>query len=285
MSLLDALSNKPVRISELSKRTGISTKLIHYYLKKGYLHPPVFKRGNQAFYDHTHSERINLLLQCKKRGVPLVYACELWEEGNLSRETIRKQTFPVNDSQTRLQIIDTATQVFLHKGYQQTSISEIVNNIGITKSAFYYYFKNKKDIYFTCISIICETFSQKTFQQIEEEKNPVRRLLMRAHSLTQHTDEKINIIQLLKESLWNEDDDLKNKASNILLHYWINPLKEDLQCCINNNMIRPVNIDITSLGLLSLFESFSYHSLIKNNYPNEEIANCLVDLVTYGLLK
>ncbi|HOL18234.1 MAG TPA: MerR family DNA-binding transcriptional regulator [Bacillota bacterium] len=38
-----------LRIGDLAARSGVSKQLIHYYLRRGYLHPPIYKRGNQAF--------------------------------------------------------------------------------------------------------------------------------------------------------------------------------------------------------------------------------------------
>ena len=48
---------------------------------------------------------------------------------------------------TKEQILKTALKHFAKKGYKNTSIEEIAKEIGITKPAVYYYFKNKKALY------------------------------------------------------------------------------------------------------------------------------------------
>jgi AcrR family transcriptional regulator len=48
---------------------------------------------------------------------------------------------------TKEQILKTALKHFAQKGYENTSIEEIAKEIGITKPAVYYYFKNKKTLY------------------------------------------------------------------------------------------------------------------------------------------
>ena len=44
------------------------------------------------------------------------------------------------------EIIDTAAALFTDKGYDQCSINDILNSIGIAKGTFYHYFKSKEDV-------------------------------------------------------------------------------------------------------------------------------------------
>ena len=39
------------------------------------------------------------------------------------------------------EIIDTASCIFAQKGYDKTSVNDILNAIGIAKGTFYHYFK------------------------------------------------------------------------------------------------------------------------------------------------
>ncbi|WP_088072696.1 TetR/AcrR family transcriptional regulator [Gottfriedia luciferensis] len=48
---------------------------------------------------------------------------------------------------TERKILDTATKLFFEKGWEQTTIQDIVDEIGdITRGAFYHHFKSKEDI-------------------------------------------------------------------------------------------------------------------------------------------
>lgn len=46
----------------------------------------------------------------------------------------------------RDEIIDTAGKLFEEKGYEQTQVQDIVNEIGVAKGLFYYYFKSKDEV-------------------------------------------------------------------------------------------------------------------------------------------
>jgi len=49
--------------------------------------------------------------------------------------------------ETRQKIIDAAKQVFLDKGYENTTILDIVDNMdGLTRGAFYHHFKSKEEV-------------------------------------------------------------------------------------------------------------------------------------------
>ncbi|GCF93217.1 TetR family transcriptional regulator [Enterococcus florum] len=46
----------------------------------------------------------------------------------------------------RTEIIDTAEEFFLTKGYEKTTINDILKKIGIAKGTFYHYFKSKEEV-------------------------------------------------------------------------------------------------------------------------------------------
>ncbi|MGD9815560.1 MAG: TetR/AcrR family transcriptional regulator [Hyphomonadaceae bacterium] len=48
--------------------------------------------------------------------------------------------------QTRERIMDIAQDAVLHKGFASTSIEEIIAEAGITKSGFFYHFRDKNDL-------------------------------------------------------------------------------------------------------------------------------------------
>ena len=44
------------------------------------------------------------------------------------------------------ELIDTAEQLFIAHGYEQTAISDIVKVVNVSQGAFYYYFESKEDV-------------------------------------------------------------------------------------------------------------------------------------------
>ena len=56
-------------------------------------------------------------------------------------------TRTVKDPETRRsELIDTAEELFLENGYDETAVSEIVRNAGVAQGTFYHYFRSKDDV-------------------------------------------------------------------------------------------------------------------------------------------
>jgi len=56
--------------------------------------------------------------------------------------TVREETYTVK----RNEILDTAQRLVYTKGYEQMSIQDILNELKISKGAFYHYFESKSDL-------------------------------------------------------------------------------------------------------------------------------------------
>ncbi|MDW7740131.1 MAG: TetR family transcriptional regulator [Bacillota bacterium] len=281
-----ATAEKVMRIGELSRRSKISKQLIHYYLRRGYLHPPVFKKSNQAYYDQTHLERLLFLRKCNEEAIPLSHAAATWEKVTAKKKksgTKRKLKDNV-ESKTRDSIIREASQIFLRKGYSSPSIAEIMEKVGVTKPSFYYYFRNKKDLYLTCLDCIFDSFSKSSLDSIRQETKPLKRLEQRwkaGHTYSKRLSTSIN---LLKDSLRQEDPEERARAESILRKSWVDPLTKDLERGIKSGDIRPVRSEIISFALISLLDTFIYREILENKYGSDAVLESVYDLILHGLL-
>ncbi|MBN1497314.1 MAG: TetR/AcrR family transcriptional regulator [Spirochaetes bacterium] len=52
---------------------------------------------------------------------------------------------------SKKQIMDAAITLFLQKTYREVSIQEITDAVGVTKGAFYYFFKSKEELFFQIV--------------------------------------------------------------------------------------------------------------------------------------
>ena len=76
----------------------------------------------------------------------------------------------VNHESKKRELLAIAEKLFLEKGYEQTSIDDILRESGISKGGFYHYFKSKDDILSESINIIIED-AILYLQPIVEDKN------------------------------------------------------------------------------------------------------------------
>ena len=278
---------KGMRMGELARRSELGKQLIHYYLRKGYLHPPLYKVANQALYDHSHLEKLVYLRQGREKGLPPAYSAELWERERGKREpsSRRGSRRSPGASPTRERIIQAATKIFLQKGYRSTTISEIMESVGTTKASFYYYFENKKGLYFMCLDNIFQKVFLDALEDIRHEENLMKRWEMRWNATRSFFPEMITILQLIRESLREEDEEHRRMASSILRRSLIEPLHGDLERGIKAGVFRPVQSDIVVFALISVLEATAYRLMIDDRYSDEDIERALLDFILHGLLK
>lgn len=63
----------------------------------------------------------------------------------------------------RSEILDVAQKFFYQKGYEQTSVQDVISEIGIAKGTFYHYFNSKIDL----LDAVVERMIDQTLQSLE----------------------------------------------------------------------------------------------------------------------
>ena len=71
------------------------------------------------------------------------------------------------------QIIDTAMKVFSVKGYYGTTVKDVVDEAGIAVGTFYFYFKNKEDLFETLYDEVSEKFYTALCDSLENLNNEI----------------------------------------------------------------------------------------------------------------
>ncbi|CEH33451.1 TetR/AcrR family transcriptional regulator [Romboutsia lituseburensis] len=95
-------------------------------------------------------------------------------------------------NQTYEDILSTAYNFFIEKGYEKTSVQDIINELGISKGAIYHYFKSKEEILQSVLLLEKEKaniYLDKLIQEADgcNAKEKIKYVLNRLMS-----DEKIN---------------------------------------------------------------------------------------------
>jgi len=70
----------------------------------------------------------------------------------------------------RSEILDAAQKLFYQKGYEQTSVQNIITDIGIAKGTFYHYFNAKIDLLDAIIEGMLEQILQSLEPMVEDEQ-------------------------------------------------------------------------------------------------------------------
>ncbi|MDO4978632.1 MAG: TetR/AcrR family transcriptional regulator [Candidatus Saccharibacteria bacterium] len=106
-------------------------------------------------------------------------------------------------------IIDTAYTLFVRDGYDNTSVDEIIANIGIAKGTFYYYFETKEQLLEAVINKLLDQEKAKAIE-VAESSMPLEQKLVGVIMAMRPTSSEAEIADAL------------NKPENIVMHEKIN---------------------------------------------------------------
>jgi AcrR family transcriptional regulator len=105
-------------------------------------------------------------------------------------------------SNIRDELKKAAIFLFARKGYNGTSVREIVEKAKTTKPCLYYYFKSKEGIYLSILKETLEEFLKILSQNFEEEKMVSRQLKKLCFSVYEKFKEKKDILRLIHSFLY-----------------------------------------------------------------------------------
>ena len=105
------------------------------------------------------------------------------------------------------EIIDTAQNLFMTKGYSACSVAEIIDAIGIAKGTFYHYFKSKEDVLDAIVDKGTDMIVNRIYKVLHDD------------SLT-YIDKIVGSLfsMQIEDTMGNEILDELHKAENSLMH-------------------------------------------------------------------
>lgn len=161
--------------------------------------------------------------------------------------------------QTLERIIDTSTRLFIEKGYEQTSIQDILDALNLSKGGLYHHFKSKEDILNAVIKKRAEKVTEMLHEIIQtidgvNAKEKLKKILKylitdsETHTLDRVLNTQANnpyfVVNRLQDcikkdapifrtliengiedgSLQTEQPELCAEVFILLLNYWISPV-------------------------------------------------------------
>jgi len=106
----------------------------------------------------------------------------------------------------RKEILDTAQRLVYTRGYDQVSIQDILNDLHISKGAFYHYFESKQALLQALIERLSDQVVQILFPIVQDEALPAAHKLQHLFDAAARwkTDRKEYLLTLV--TIWYEDE-------------------------------------------------------------------------------
>jgi DNA-binding transcriptional MerR regulator len=289
-------------MSEVEKLSGVSRRTIHFYLQNQLLHPP-FKTGKtMSYYDDEHLLRLEMIKQFKAEGLPLFLVKERIEDQlkdpdriNALKSTMKsadaamacgrkKQSMYARGRKTKEKIIRRGCEFFCSKGYKDTHVSDITRALNVGKGTFYFYFKDKKELLLECMPLIFEALFSKGWRQIRKEKEPVRRLELRAQAVFPVLSQFCAIIQLCKEAMEEDDPNVKRMGKETFLSIR-KPLEADIEKGIAAGIFRSIEPRIAGTMMISIIENMYYLKNVDPDLDHSGMWDNIAGMLIFGIKK
>ena len=271
-----------MKISELSRRSGIPVSTIRYYILEGLL-PEAKKTGKtRAYYCTAHLKALDLIRRKQVNEK---------KQLNRIREEIGKEvSLPENRSrQTALQsdklddILSISTELFLKKGYIETSTSDIAHQAKMSKETVYRHFSNKEEILIACADRAFHNLHDYVRAEIREEKDAALRLIKRGKVFFSLYPQWIPMMNLLRSLSVGDNPAFRTKF-NQLIGQMVRPTIREIENLKQEGRIRKdIDSDLAGFILVGMCEYGAW--LIQNeNYSEVTIMESLTSILYEGVI-
>lgn len=274
---------KYMKISVLSKVTGIPMFTIRYYIKEGLLQSPIKTGKTMAYYTQKHVQRLQFIKKVQnEEKMPLKFIKEMIEK--MEGEGKETQTSSVRSSSRRDVIIKSAITLFREKGYANTSITDIVDHAHIGRGTFYLNFNNKEELFIECADKIFFAMYDDVWQEIKNEKNMVERLRKRGSAFFRSYPQWKDMMNLIRGAAVGDHPPFAEKLKQVM-HQIIDPIIHDVERGVQQGSIRQLDPTLAGFVLMGIAEYCTYLLYEDKTYNPEETLDKIWDIINHGVKK
>jgi AcrR family transcriptional regulator len=108
----------------------------------------------------------------------------------------------------KTEIVNAAQQQFLHKGYDATTIQDIIDSLGIAKGTFYHYFKSKDELLDEIIERMMTDMSTRIRTILDTNKSALEKFNDVFKLGTLYKVENIDVFMILMTTLYREENSI-----------------------------------------------------------------------------
>jgi AcrR family transcriptional regulator len=272
--------NRQIRISELSALAGVPTSTIHYYLKEGLLPKPLKSGKTMAYYGDEHLKRLQLIIRLRQEINSIERIKEILRQAQAGSQDSQagKSTKKRPDH-----IIESAIHLFREKGFNDTSITDIIQHAKAGRGTFYAYFTNKEELFFECADQIFKDID-KDMQEIQDEADIPHKQSLRYMYFKSIYPRVSAMINLIRGASVSGQEAFTKKLDQIMQNL-IGPVVEDVKMGIEKGFYRDMDPEVVAWMLLGATEYGSYLFYQTDPAQRDDIYAAGLDILFNGVEK
>lgn len=177
--------------------------------------------------------------------------------------------------------MELAVERFAAQGYHPTSVSEIVDGVGVGKGVFYWYFDSKEQLFLEILREAQNDLRRKQQQAIGDEADPVRRieLGLRASIAWSHAHRAHHQLIAFAATEAAFAAALR-RGEEVAVADGVKHVKEAMAA----GLVRDADPEIVTQAIVGATAQLTRTFVLERNEPPEEVADACVAFCLGGLL-
>jgi len=184
----------------------------------------------------------------------------------------------------REQIVSAATKLFSDRGFYKTTIKDIAKLAGISPGLVYLYVREKEDVLLLVLLQVVDAYAREIPKAIEGVTDPLDRLTLAVDAYCRVVDRHRSSTVLAYRSTKSLSPERRlliqerELATNSIIC-------DALTACIEQGLVRPVNVDVLSYQLVLVAHGWALKSwFFKSRLTLDEYIVASLDNVLAGIL-
>jgi TetR/AcrR family transcriptional regulator len=181
----------------------------------------------------------------------------------------------------RQALVAVANQVFRKQGYHKTSMDDVANHLNVSKTAIYYYVKNKQELLFLCYELAFKYGAEaQAYAELHGKTGREKLEMLIRHYTVSLVD------RLGGGALMSEDSALSKEHRDIVQQYrhdWNTVFRRFVEEAIADGDLRPCNPRLTEFFVMGAIRNIHHWYSITGELTGEQIADELVEFVFNGV--
>jgi AcrR family transcriptional regulator len=191
----------------------------------------------------------------------------------------------MNADAQKEQILNAAAKLFIEKGFGGASMQEIAEALGVTRTAVYYYFKNKDEILTALVEEVtlrAKRLSSRVSAETSDDPKEGLRALVRQHTmliLSHHNEFRVidRTEQQLPERAYRANEDAKRAVLNNFTHA--------IEAGVSAGVFRVVDAKITAFTLIGMCSWPAFWYKPEGTKSADEIAGTIAELAVQSVIR
>ena len=191
---------------------------------------------------------------------------------------------PDVSAERRAQIVDAALACFSRKGYNNTTMDDIVAESGLSKGSLYWYFDSKDELFEAAVASFFEELGQEALASLDQYPTATGKLRGGALALADFCRKAQGLFALLLEFLAQSDrrEEASRFWAGILVQY-NKAIAEIVEEGIRNGEFRPVDAEELVWAILAAYDGLAAYVVLVPDLDLDRISQVFVETLLNGL--